>query len=173
MPSGYEAGSVAARLYGLEELNHETIVLDDLRFFLKLYKLLIERYYNTEPQDSEPEDQRGYVGQEGRRRMRWHKSAERNSKLAKQAKKALGFDCQACGFNFEKFYGPRGRDYIEAHHIIPYSELADQPDPVLLDVSKDFAVVCANCHRMIHRDKNQLTMSQIQELVNTKHDGLT
>jgi 5-methylcytosine-specific restriction protein A len=159
---------VAARLYSLEELNDELTVLDDLQFFLKLYRLLIERYYNTEPQDPEPEEQRGYVGPEGRRRMRWHKRAERNSRLATEAKKVLGFDCQACGFNFEEFYGPRGRGYIEAHHIVPYSELADQPDPVLLDASRDFAVVCANCHRMIHRDKNQLTMSQVQELVNAK-----
>jgi 5-methylcytosine-specific restriction protein A len=169
---GYEAGNVVAKLYDQNALADKSAVEEDLKFFLAMYTNLVEVNAGTEPEGSEPEDQRGYVGHEGRRKMRWHKSAERNSRLAKAAKDVLGYDCQACGFNFENFYGERGRGYIEAHHIVPYAELADRPDPVLLDASRDFAVVCANCHRMIHRDKNQLTLSEMQELINAKRHGL-
>ena len=66
------------------------------------------------------------------------------------AKKIHGYTCQICGFNFLKFYGEIGRDYIEAHHLTPLHELP--PDmPIRLSPKDDFAVLCANCHRMIHR----------------------
>ncbi|HBC3475266.1 hypothetical protein GOP97_11155 [Vibrio cholerae] len=50
---------------------------------------------------------------------------------------------------FRECYGSHGDSYIEAHHIIPLSELCS------VDGSKtrleDLAMVCSNCHRMLHR----------------------
>jgi 5-methylcytosine-specific restriction protein A len=67
-------------------------------------------------------------------------------------KKKLGYKCQVCGFEFDKHYGNIGLGYIEAHHLKPISELKDTRIP--MNPIKDFAVLCANCHRMIHRTKN-------------------
>jgi hypothetical protein len=52
-----------------------------------------------------------------------------------------------CGFDFERVYGPTGKDYAQVHHRTPLAEL-DQPRPTTL---RDLAVVCANCHAMVHR----------------------
>ncbi|MEA3074723.1 MAG: 5-methylcytosine-specific restriction enzyme [Alphaproteobacteria bacterium] len=82
-------------------------------------------------------------------RYRWHRLVERNSRGSRAAKEAHGYRCQACAFPFEKFYGRVGRDFIEAHHLIPLSELAFHEERSYL--ANDFAVLCSNCHRMIHR----------------------
>lgn len=49
--------------------------------------------------------------------------------LSKAAKRVHGFTCQCCGFNFEQAYGVLGREYIEAHHLVPLSAL-DGHEPV-------------------------------------------
>jgi predicted HNH restriction endonuclease len=55
-----------------------------------------------------------------------------------------------CGFDFEIMYGHLGRGFAEVHHLRPLAEL-DGPISTALT---DLAVVCANCHRMIHRDND-------------------
>ncbi|MHA2801268.1 HNH endonuclease [Vibrio harveyi] len=92
---------------------------------------------------------------EGRRVERKHYLRERSSALVEKAKKeyALKNDgrlpCEVCGFDFRECYGSHGDSYIEAHHIIPLSELcsADGAKTRL----EDLAMVCSNCHRMLHR----------------------
>lgn len=70
--------------------------------------------------------------------------------LAAKVKRIHGFVCQACGFDFEKVYvGISNRKYIEAHHLVPISLLKGQR--VTRNPRTDFAVLCGNCHRMIHR----------------------
>ena len=46
-------------------------------------------------------------------------------------------------------YGEMGAGYIEAHHLAPLHLLSGD-GPVLINPKEDFAVLCANCHRMIH-----------------------
>lgn len=54
--------------------------------------------------------------------------------------------CEVCEFDFAKRYGVRGTRYIEVHHVRPLS-LAGPSQTAL----EDLALLCANCHRMIHR----------------------
>ncbi|MFA5073810.1 MAG: HNH endonuclease [Nitrospirota bacterium] len=91
---------------------------------------------------------------EGQHRLVQHSRLEkiRNTALVREAKrlykKSRGrLFCEICTFDFEHKYGLRGKDYIEAHHKTPISELKDM---VTLTVS-DLAMVCSNCHRMLHR----------------------
>jgi 5-methylcytosine-specific restriction protein A len=49
----------------------------------------------------------------------------------------------------EEVYGPVADGYIEAHHLMLFASLEGRPTE--LDPKTDFAVVCANCHRMLHR----------------------
>ena len=55
--------------------------------------------------------------------------------------------CQTCGFDFFEVYGEIGRDYAEIHHLEP---LSNRTKPSLTKLS-DVAVLCANCHVMVHR----------------------
>lgn len=74
----------------------------------------------------------------------------RNAKIA-QATKARGgrLRCEVpgCGFDYFAVYGELGRDYAQVHHLNQLSDL-ESPTKTAL---KDLAVVCANCHVMIHR----------------------
>ncbi len=71
------------------------------------------------------------------------------------------FVCQACGFDFEEFYGDVGQGFIEAHHTIPVSELR----PGSKTKAGDIALVCSNCHRMLHRRRPWITMSDLKTLL--------
>jgi 5-methylcytosine-specific restriction protein A len=95
------------------------------------------------------------------RRLAWHLRAEgRNSAAARAAKKHHGHVCQVCAFDFEKAYGPLGHQYIEAHHLTPFSELDERPKKI--DPATDYAVVCSNCHRMLHRRLPPLTPAELK-----------
>ncbi len=62
-----------------------------------------------------------------------------------QAKKANSdYCCEVCGFNFRKTYGKIGQDYIVAHHCKLISS------GVTRTTLDDIALLCANCHAMVH-----------------------
>ncbi len=82
-------------------------------------------------------------------KLRSHLRFERPN--SKKVKAALGYVCQMCNVDLETVYGKVGRGYIEAHHLRPVAE--NSGSRVTLDIRKDFAVLCPNCHRMIHRAK--------------------
>lgn len=91
---------------------------------------------------------------EGRIMTRVHFSRERNSTLVKKKKDAMlrrhgRLACEVCGFDFFQTYGERGRQFIECHHTIPISLLGENAKTCL----SDLALVCSNCHRMIHAQR--------------------
>ena len=103
---------------------------------------------------------------EGRLLTRVHKLRERSSDLPVRKKQAVlkatgRLDCEGCGFNFRARYGEHAGDYAEVHHLTPLSELGENVRTTLADL----AIVCANCHRMIHRRRQWLTMEKLRELV--------
>ena len=89
---------------------------------------------------------------------------ERNRTAAKQAKKFHGTICQACDLDFEKRYGAIGKGFIEAHHLKPIATLVEGVS-VTYDVASDFAVLCANCHRMIHRSNDPSDLNKFRAIV--------
>jgi 5-methylcytosine-specific restriction protein A len=105
---------------------------------------------------------------EGKVLYRLHRARERNRRLATQAKKhALQqherLFCAACGFDFERTYGPHGKGFIECHHTLPLSEMATGRATRLSEV----ALVCANCHRMLHRHRPWLKLGELRQLLPT------
>jgi hypothetical protein len=85
-----------------------------------------------------------------RRRFKMHLRAERNSAASTKVKEVQGHVCKACETDVVDAFGETGLSCIEAHHLYPLSKLKAN-EVREYDSIKDFAVLCANCHRMIHR----------------------
>ena len=103
---------------------------------------------------------------EGRLLKRTHLARERNRALVenkcKQALKKFGrLACEACGFDFLVVYGERGEGFIECHHTKPVASLLPGQKTHIDDLS----LICANCHRVIHRGRSWLTVAQLQTLI--------
>ena len=88
-----------------------------------------------------------YLGNENRRTVRQHLQRERSGYLATLRKQKDGYRCQICGIRFEDVYGAVGRDFAEAHHIVPLSKIERATSTRI----EDLITVCSNCHRMLHR----------------------
>ncbi|WP_350354266.1 HNH endonuclease [Aliifodinibius salipaludis] len=75
-----------------------------------------------------------------------------------------GLDCEVCGVNFQERYGELGKGFIHVHHIKPISEYNKSFRP---DIKNDFAVLCPNCHAIIHRPKKKtLSIEELRKLIN-------
>ncbi len=59
-----------------------------------------------------------------------------------------GFNCQICGFNFERVYGEIGKGFIHVHHLRPLSKIGNE---YRVNPITDLIPICPNCHAMIHR----------------------
>ncbi|MBK1785669.1 HNH endonuclease [Prauserella cavernicola] len=107
---------------------------------------------------------------EGRALVLLHLRRERNPKLrAKKIDRVLAergcLECEVCGFDFERTYGERGARYAEVHHVTPL-HITGQTETRL----NDLAVLCSNCHRMIHRGAHWLTPAELQDVIQHVRD---
>lgn len=104
---------------------------------------------------------------EGRRISRLHFLRERNPRVIETAKHAFMAEhkghlyCSACGFDFFRTYGDRGYGFIEGHHKLPLSKLRKE----MRTRPEDIALLCSNCHRMIHNKQIWLSVPTLKELV--------
>lgn len=156
----YEVGNIAARYYEFGILPSDEQLEADLRRFIDLYSTLVDKEVTIQNEQTVEDDETDLV--EDLRSLRLHKRVERNRKLAKLAKDAHGYKCQVCSFDFELHYGTLGREYIEAHHLVPLADLRGQR--FSLDPKRDFAVLCSNCHRMIHRSDHVSDIQAFREI---------
>ena len=101
---------------------------------------------------------------EGRERERLHRCRERDPRLVAEAKASFKAKhghlfCEVCEFNFFDEYGKRGTDFIEGHHTKSISELSPNGEPMK---ASDIAMVCSNCHSMIHVQRPWLSVHGLQ-----------
>lgn len=146
----YEVGSILSLYYDAEALPDDAQLENDLNRMISLYFLLSTKESQLFS-DNELEDDESGLEYENLQKIRVHKRIERNKKLSKKVKKLKGCTCEACGFNFSEKYGEIGEGFIEAHHLKPLHTLTGEK--VSLDPVKDFAVLCSNCHKMIHKSE--------------------
>ena len=143
----------------------------DLYEMLRLYDLAIERggTDNIETFSSfvSDADDRDELTIEEKRAYVRHSRIERNTSASKKAKAAKEAICEGCGFNFKKTYGEHGDGYIEAHHLIPLHTLPFG-QAVSMDPVTDFALLCANCHRMVHRRVPMLSLDELKRMPGVK-----
>lgn len=127
--------------------------------------------------DGEPADfprEIGYENEsemEGRYLLRWHAYRERNPALRRRKINSVltqcgTLACEVCGFDFARTYGERGRGYIECHHVEPLHVGGEAPRTI-----RDLALLCSNCHRMIHTRPPWPTPAELRETMRHRADG--
>lgn len=95
---------------------------------------------------------------------RRHLARERDPKVKRRKidnvlKEGGAVKCEACDFDFALTYGERGHEYIECHLRGPLHVHGST------DRDVDLAMLCSNCHRMIHRGHTWLTVEELADLV--------
>ncbi len=104
-------------------------------------------YYMSALIDEVEIDNPGMTVKEGKLRLIAHLVKERNGKIVKEKKqqaiKQNTFFCEVCNFSFPSVYNA---EFIECHHLTPISAGVERE--TTLD---DLALVCSNCHRMLHK----------------------
>ena len=88
---------------------------------------------------------------------------ERDPSKRRECLEHFGYDCQICGFSFQKVYGEIGKEFIHVHHIEPLYEVGGENKN--LDPIKDLIPVCPNCHEMIHRSKVSLKPDELKKII--------
>src|SRR5262249_19343151 len=103
---------------------------------------------------------------EGRVIYRLHRARERSrAVVAKKKEHALQqtghLACESCGFDFAATYGPTEDGYIECHHAAPLASVADRTVTKI----QDLVLLCANCHRIVHRKRPWLSPDAVRALI--------
>jgi predicted HNH restriction endonuclease len=103
---------------------------------------------------------------EGRELHVLHRRKERNPKAVRRKKQqvlaACGrLLCEACDFDFEAVYGPLGKGFAECHHRVPLSQLVSGHKTKL----SELAIICANCHRILHKSRPMMSIEQLRALI--------
>lgn len=106
---------------------------------------------------------------EGRLLTRVHVTRERNQGLIKRKKKSVlsktgSLKCEVCSFDFKQVYGALGEGFAECHHVKPVSQLTPNEKTNI----NDLAILCANCHRMIHRERPWKTVEELKSILHLK-----
>jgi len=157
LPRGYEAGHAFGRRYHLDTIPTEENLRAELQHLIHAYLALTFRggleptpELATGPTERSNNDSRPGTSLLEVRQYRMHRRIERHPRASLEAKRYHGTICQGCGFSFAEGYGDLGTGFVEAHHLQPLGGLREGV-PVRYNVATDFAVLCSNCHRMIHR----------------------
>jgi hypothetical protein len=83
----------------------------------------------------------------------------RNRALVQAKKANSDYCCEVCGFNFRKTYGIIGANYIIAHHRKLISS------GVARTTINDIALLCANCHAMVHTQNPPIAIEKLRVLI--------
>ncbi len=169
----FDPRATASGRIGLTRGNRDEEVVwnefaNDLAHLKAVANTIVAALRNEDEWSSEapPYDDDFSEAPEGRVLTRVHVTRERNRKLVDQKKAAElarsgRLRCEVCDFEFEARYGERGRGFIEVHHTKPVHTLEEGAKTKLTDL----ALVCANCHRMIHASKPWLELHELRALV--------
>lgn len=119
---------------------------------------------------AEEDDESAFA--EGSKTYALHRKLERDGSLPRRVKAARlastgKLECEACAFDFAKAFGVLGEGFIEAHHRVPVHAL----DGTTKTKAKDLALVCSNCHRMLHRSDPHLTVDELNGLLAVRSRG--
>ena len=81
----------------------------------------------------------------------------RNRALVEAKKINSDYRCEVCGMMFKEVYGKIGNEYIIAHHKNTIGNIEKTATTTLDDI----ALVCANCHAMLHTKNPPLSLDEL------------
>lgn len=159
---GMEASSTLDKQIFLEFYNNRNLlhtISEKIRSVIQIPSLLLAI---SAIEDEEDEVQ----VQEGQTLYKLHKFNERKPKIValkkKDSLKKYGkLCCEVCDFDFHQKYGDLGKGFIECHHKQPLATISLANTAI-----DDLALVCANCHRMLHRKTSVLTIEELRAELN-------
>lgn len=154
---------------GVEHPSYRFNAVEAKNYFLARSYKVVDRRDNAASVIVSEDDESTFP--EGKVQYRRHRSLERDATIVRKAKvkrleKSGGLQCDVCSLDFKESYGSRGEGFIEAHHTLPVATLGGGVKTKLSDI----ALVCSNCHRMLHRGRKMLSISELRKIV---HDRQT
>jgi len=116
---------------------------------------------------AEPHIEYNYNAVESQILTRVHTVRERDKRIVMLKKEKFQDEnngklyCEACSFDFASRYPRHGDDFMECHHIKPLSEFSPGEETTL----DDLALLCSNCHRMVHYRRPWLDMKELNQVL--------
>ena len=151
--------------YGEEYPSSYFNAVEAKNYFLSRGYDVIDRRLEAEDIITEEDDESAFP--EGKEKYSQHRRLERDTAISLKAKaKTLAetgsLQCEVCSIDFSKTYGDIGLGFIEAHHKKPVSTLNGTEKTKI----SDLALVCSNCHRMLHRCSPPLSVEELKTIFN-------
>jgi len=111
-------------------------------------------------------DGKDHFASEGRRLWVAHFRRERHRGLVALKKRYVlqqtgRLRCEVCGFDFATFYEPYAIEFCEAHHRKPLATAGE----ATMTKPEDLAILCSNCHRVIHLIDPMPTVEALAEVL--------
>ncbi|WP_417493334.1 MrcB family domain-containing protein [Maricaulis sp.] len=162
----YQAGHVLGRSYDVANLPPEAELVADFREAIRAQKHIaanggsatIESMIGELIEDGLTETNLSYV-----KRYALHRVAERSAAHAKAVKDYYPDVCMGCDKDMRAVYGEDAERMLDAHHLISIGSLAENEHAAF--TVNDFALLCPNCHRMIHRLVDSSDVKALRDLL--------
>ncbi|BBL74327.1 HNH endonuclease [Methylomagnum ishizawai] len=90
---------------------------------------------------------------------------ERDKNARNKAIEAHGVNCKICNMHFEEIYGELGIGFIHVHHIKPLHTINET---YKVNPEIDLIPVCPNCHAILHRSKNPISIDELKAVIKTQ-----
>src|SRR5215210_1907618 len=95
---------------------------------------------------------------------------ERDVRARNACIRHYGYDCAACGLNFEEKYGSLGGGVIHVHHKDP---LASAEGERIINPISDLIPLCPNCHAMVHRCNPPMDVEKLRDILQERERRIT
>ena len=128
-------------------------------------------YFNQDPEveissSHEVNEQNTYI--EGAVKQVLVNQYERDPKARAECIRHYKCVCNICNFDFAKHYGAYGEGFIEVHHIKPLHEIKSS---YVIDPINDLLPVCSNCHSILHRGKELLSITELKAMFHNQENN--
>lgn len=155
LPRGKGGIGMSDLWYGLNEPEHDTLRAYILTFLDSRWREICndaEAISSPSYESSSETVKEGYY-------LSKHRRLERRTQVRRFIYEK-GCRCEACGIELGLREPSVWRSSFEIHHLQPYKSLAKDAERTI--TSQDVAVLCANCHRAIHRLPENTSVAQFR-----------
>lgn len=93
-----------------------------------------------------------------------------NTRLAKTVIKKHEYSCEVNNAHIS-FVNQKGKEYMEAHHLIPMSKQKDFL-PLNIDREENIVCICPNCHKALHYGDEDEKRERLEKLYEVRKEKL-